>query len=63
MPSEPKPKRFVANAGFLYAHRAYTKGEEVTDRRVIDALVRYGDRFIVAKRAKPTTPDQEEASN
>ena len=63
MPSEPKPKQFVAAVAFKHGSRRYKVGEPVEDRRVIDRLVRYGDRFIVAKRAKTpavdtATPDQ-----
>lgn len=56
MPSEPKPKKFVATSHFTYAHRSYAPGEPVEDRRTIDRLLRYGDRFIEPKRSKPRTP-------
>lgn len=52
MPSEPKPKKFVAAAGFMYRGRTYREGDPVEDRRTIDRLLHWGDRFIVAKRTK-----------
>lgn len=52
MPSTPKPKTFVAATAFRYRGRRYKVGELVEDRRTVDRLVRYGDRFIVAKRTK-----------
>ena len=57
MPSEPKPKTFVAANAFLYRHARYAKGDVVEDRRTIDHLLRYGDRFIIAKRAKTPAVD------
>ena len=57
MPSEPKPKKFVAAVAFKHGSLRYKVGEPVEDRRVIDRLVRYGDRFIVAKRAKTPAVD------
>lgn len=66
MPSAPRPKVFVATARFRHGigGHQYEIGEVVDDRRVIDRLVRYGDRFIAPKRTKSpavdtaTTPDQ-----
>lgn len=52
MPSEPKPKQFVAAAPFTYRYRTYRVGEPVEDRRVIDRLLRYDERFIRVKRSK-----------
>jgi hypothetical protein len=57
MPSEPKPKKFVAAAPFTYRHRTYKAGEPVEDRRSIDNLLRYGDRFIIAKRSKSASAE------
>ena len=61
MPSEPKPKKWIANTAFTYRHRHYVVGEPVEDRRTIDRLVRYGDRFITVKRSK--TPAVDTATN
>lgn len=52
MPSAPKPKTFVAARKFTYAWRHYKPGDEITERRVLTKLLRYGDRFIVAVRTK-----------
>ena len=57
MPSDPKPKTFVAANPFIYRHQRYGKGDIVADRRTIQHLLRYGDRFIVAKRAKTPAVD------
>ena len=57
MPSEPKPKTFIAANPFIYKHRQYAKGDVVEDRRAIEHLLRYSDRFIVAKRAKTPAVD------
>ena len=57
MPSEPKPKTFVASNAFTYRHKTYAVGDVVDDRRVVDRLIRYGDRFIKAKRTKTPAVD------
>lgn len=57
MPSPSKPKKFVAATDFTYRHQRYKPGDPVDDRRVIDRLVRYGDRFIVAKRSKSASAE------
>ena len=57
MPSAPKPKTFVAAVSFKHGNRRYAAGQVVEDRRVIDALVRYGDRFIKPKRTKSPAVD------
>ena len=57
MPGEPKPKTFVAANPFIYRHQRYAKGDVVSDRRAINHLLRYGDRFIIAKRAKTPAVD------
>jgi hypothetical protein len=57
VPSEPKPKTFVAAADFRYGNRRYRMGDPVTDLRHIDRLVRYGDRFIKVKRTKTPAVD------
>jgi hypothetical protein len=57
VPSEPKPKQFVATAAFKHGNKSYAVGDPVDDRRVIDRLVRYGDRFIKAKRSKSPAVD------
>lgn len=62
MPSEPKPKQFVATARFRHGRHRYDVGETVEDRRVIDDLLRYGDRFIKPKRA-PRSPAVDTATN
>ena len=57
MPSEPKPKVFVATAGFRRGNKRYAVGDVVEDRRTIAALLRYGDRFIKVKRTKTPAVD------
>jgi hypothetical protein len=57
MPSEPKPKLFVAQRGFSYRGRSFNVGDPVEDRRIIDHRVKYGDRFIKAKRSKSPAVD------
>jgi hypothetical protein len=57
MPGEPKPKQFIATAAFSYRGERYAVGEPVEDRRTIERLVRYGDRFIKVKRAKTPAVD------
>lgn len=57
MPSDPKPKTFVATTNFRHGRRAYKVGDVIDDRRVVDHLVRYGDRFIKPKRTKTPTVD------
>ena len=57
MPSEPKPKKFVAAVAFKHGNRRYKVGEPVDDRRTIDRLVRYGDRFITVKRSKSASAE------
>jgi hypothetical protein len=57
MPSDPKPKTFVAAVSFRYGNSRYLAGELVQDRRVIDRLVRYGERFIKVKRSKTPAVD------
>ena len=52
MPSIPKPKTWRAARSFRY-RRGYKAGEPVTDRRTIEHLLQYGNRFIVADRTKP----------
>jgi hypothetical protein len=57
VPSEPKPKTFVAVTAFRYGNRRYFVGEVIDDRRVVDRLLRYGDRFITVKRTKTPAVD------
>jgi hypothetical protein len=57
VPSEPKPKTFVATAAFRHGRQRYAVGDVVADRRVIDRLLRYGDRFIKVKRTKTPAVD------
>lgn len=57
MPSPPKPKKFVAATNFSHRFKSYKTGEPVDDPRVVDRLVRYGDRFIVAQRSKAASAE------
>ncbi len=57
MPSEPKPKNFVAVRAITYRNRSYQVGDPIEDRRTIDHLLRYGDQFIAVKRSKSPAVD------
>jgi len=52
MPGAPKPKAFTARRNFSTRGRHYSAGDEVVNRYDIDHLLRYGDKYIVATRAK-----------
>jgi len=58
MPGAPKPKVFTARRNFQTRGRNYRAGDEVTNRYDIDHLVRYGDKYIVATRAKTAKAEQ-----
>lgn len=67
MPSAPKPKTFVAATSFRWGRHHYAAGEAVEDRRVIERLVHFGDRFITPQRSKTqavdtATPQQPEST-
>jgi hypothetical protein len=57
VPSEPKPKTFVAAVSFRHGKSRYLAGEVIDDRRVVVSLLRYGDRFITVKRTKTPAVD------
>lgn len=57
MPSEPKPKKFVAQRRITIGARTYEVGDPVEDRRHIERLVRYGEQYIAPKRARTPAVD------
>lgn len=63
MPSEPKPKKFVAVREITVAGRTYKVGDAVDDPRALASLLRYGEQFVAVKRKTPavdtaTTPPE-----
>jgi len=46
-----RPK-YIATADFRCARRSFVAGDEVTDPIVLDAVLRFGDRFVTTDTAR-----------
>jgi hypothetical protein len=57
MPSEPKPKKFVAVREITVGGRHYNVGDPVDDPRVLATVLRYGDQFVAVKRSKSASAE------
>ena len=44
--------KYIAVADFRCARRSFTVGDEVTDPIVLDAVLRFGDRFVTTDTAR-----------